>query len=163
MNVTNIVVSLISGIIGASGAVLAQRLVRREKFKDALYREKLSEYRVISEKLWKAYASFIEAALQTIHEEYDGLDAVGQVSDISACASKSIVISKDATKKISKFCIAIVEINRQFFGKKLVLEETNRIIEMATQLHIDAVNALRKDIGTDLVSDDIHKTLKSKL
>ena len=141
--------SILGVIVGICGTFFAQLFLRKEKFKEIIYKEKLSAYREIIEKLFDVViGAHRYKAEKTIQDDKEWTNKVS--SFCITIARNEFVVSKDVYNLFSEFAKMLVKL-------KTIDDVTyTKMVRYST----DIINTIRKDIGVDILSKDLEKTFQ---
>jgi gas vesicle protein len=147
------VFTIIGGVIG----FIVQLLLRKEKFKEIIYKEKLAASIELSKRLWH----FKTTALEVIVSKVEMEKLEEEAPDIREFIwGKGFLISESVSEKADKFVVDTV-FSVSCLKAEVELAATSReVFSLVQDKYRKVSNALRQDLHADLISEDIYKTLK---
>jgi len=162
---SNIVVNgffTLAGILlGILGTVYVQFVLRKEKFKEILYREQLAAYKEIAERMWdvsNGFYRFSEDAeqMKELHEDTERLTAAidKNILCISSVVYKRVSMFRDDTTKAMMEYITSPGIQDLVKGGV----QANRLTSNGKHFLV-AFNTIRNELCIDALSEDILKTI----
>lgn len=162
------VFGILGSLVGAAATWIIQMQLRREKFKEIIYKEKLVSYQGIAQGMeaiktvlapWLAnriYPGFEVVNSQEKQAELSKKEA--QFRDLVGC---SLVVSPEAKKKLMNFGKAFIELFSVLF-KEITGEVSPSVvdatIEVFDQNYADAFNTMRKELLIKPINKSLLKT-----
>ncbi|MFQ5901580.1 MAG: hypothetical protein ACE5IH_08500 [Thermodesulfobacteriota bacterium] len=137
-------------ITGAAATVIIQLLLRKEKFKEILYKEKFAEYKVISCRVRALYYAALEcliAGKEHNHAVSNALDFIHYIR------SKWFLIPE----ALDNECFELFRFVSVEMRKSSGESEVKR--ERLKDIYLSIANTMRDDLRIELLSKEIKKTL----
>jgi hypothetical protein len=155
------IAGIVCAVIGASAMWYVQTILRKEKFKESVYREQLAAYKEIAELGFKVWYGCLHLALD--HEKMKDLAA--DARRFQECLDKHrLFILGSINAEAIHFTYIVTKVSSDLMGlpkqeiKDLLLEESRtRQVEKS---YYRLVNEMRKDLCIEAITKDIHKTFE---
>jgi len=161
------VFTLIGAVIAAGAMWFVQMDLRKEKFKEIIYKEKLAVYQQLSE--W--VGMMVMTVLRNWMDDppLKGLDAGVKKKELEEKNTKfsnlfgsSLVISASVRKKLKDVQIAYIELAPEISKHRACrgLKDPPETIIIFNKNCLDAVNRMRKELYIEAIDDSILGTFK---
>jgi len=151
--------TLIGSAIGAGITIYIQLIMRREKFKEILYKERLPVYADIVKQVSEItfMAGQFEQQIQGQKNIFKMDKLVRQVLCFDdTTRSAEYLISKEAFEFCCDFLTALNSLGREIAKNPTSI---NTALERIHGSAIDVINAIRADLGVDKLSKSIQTTI----
>lgn len=152
---------VLSAMIGAVVMFYVNTILRKEKFKEIIYKERLSAYKEIAELGFKVWYRCLQLSL-----DYEKMkDLTADTARLEESADKNyLLLSGCVNNELGKFmsivtdtCVILRELPKQEIGDIVKKEHPTRTVESG---FYRIVNQMRKELGIETLSEDTIKTFQ---